>query len=64
MKQLDRIENKVDEMDRKLDDHLERLSKAESSIEWLKGHVKITVTLIMTALMSAVGYIVKMFGDK
>ena len=63
-KQLDRIERKVMEMDQKLDTHLERLSKAETSIEWLKGSVKIAITMMLTAFGSAVGFIVKYFGDK
>ncbi len=63
MKQIDRIENKLDVIDVKLDDHLERLSKAEESIEFLKGHVKITITLGIAILGSALTYIINTFGD-
>ena len=62
-KQLDRIEAKVVEMDHKLDTHLERLSKAETSIEWLKGSAKVVFTVILTALTGAVGLLFKYFGD-
>ena len=55
-----RLERKMDEgftrVEDKLDGHLERLSKAEVAIEWLKGHVKITTTIVLTALSSIVVY--------
>lgn len=57
---MDRIEKKLDKMDDKLDNHLSRLSRAETSIEWLRGHVKVTITLILTALTGAVGYLLKL----
>ena len=60
MRQMDRIEDKLAKIDDKLDLHLERLSKAESSVEWLKGSVKITITVILAALTGAVGFILKL----
>lgn len=39
MEKLDRIESKIDRIENKLDSHLERISAAEVSIEWIKGHV-------------------------
>lgn len=47
---LDKIESKIEKADAKLDNHLERISKAETDISWLRGHAKLTVTLILTAL--------------
>ena len=48
---------KLDSHDEKLSNHLERLSKAEEAISWLRGHVKLVVTIgisVVGALMSAV----------
>jgi hypothetical protein len=54
---FDRLEAKLDSHDEKLSNHLERLSKAEEAISWLRGHVKLVVTIgisVVGALMSAV----------
>ena len=42
---FDRLEDKLDVHDEKLTNHLERLSKAEEAIQWLRGHVKIVTTI-------------------
>lgn len=44
----DRIYNQLDRIEDKLDSHLERLSKAEEAIIWMKGHVKISITILVT----------------
>lgn len=46
---FDKLDNRLERVELKLDDHLARLSHAEASIEWLKGHAKLTVTIIMAA---------------
>ena len=46
---FDSLDNRLERVELKLDDHLNRLSHAEASIEWLKGHAKLTVTIIMAA---------------
>ena len=46
---FDSLDNRLDRVELKLDDHLGRLSHAEASIEWLKGNAKLTVTIIMAA---------------
>lgn len=51
---FDRLEAKLDSHDEKLDNHLERLSKAEEAIVWIRGHVK----LIVTIGISAAGFII------
>jgi hypothetical protein len=38
----------LDRVEAKLDDHLQRLSSAEASIEWLRGHAKLSVTVVLT----------------
>lgn len=60
---FDRLEDKLDVHDEKLTNHLERLSKAEEAIQWLRGHVKIVTTLgisvagfLLTALWN---YVIK-----
>jgi len=54
---FDRLEAKLDSHGEKLSNHLERLSKAEEAISWLRGHVKLVVTIGISvggALLSAV----------
>lgn len=46
---FDNVDSRLARVEEKLDDHLSRLSSAEASIEWLKGHAKLTVTIIMAA---------------
>ena len=43
--QLDKIHDKLDTIDNKLDDHLGRLSKAEVSIEFIRGHLKVSTVI-------------------
>lgn len=42
------LDRRLDKLEDKLDDHLGRISKAEASIEWLRGHVKISTALFIT----------------
>lgn len=48
----DHIDARFDRLENKMDDHLERLSKAEEAIVWLKGHVKL-VTAVGVACLGA-----------
>jgi len=57
---LYRIEEKIDKLDDKLDAHLERLSKAETHIEHLRGHLKVSTTIFM----SIVGVLALSYWDK
>jgi hypothetical protein len=45
---FDGLDRKLERVEAKLDNHLERLSRAEASIEWLKGNVRIVTTIILT----------------
>lgn len=60
---LDKIEDSVRYLDQKLDNHLERISKAEASIEWIRGHLKVSVSILIAALIGMAGalynYLVK-----
>jgi hypothetical protein len=46
---FDSVDKRLERVEEKLDDHLGRLSSAEASIEWLRGHAKIITTLILAA---------------
>lgn len=46
---FDRVDARLSRVEDKLDDHLQRLSTAEASIEWLRGHAKLMVTVILAA---------------
>ena len=46
---FDSVDRRLERVEEKLDDHLGRLSTAEASIEWLRGHAKLVVTIIMAA---------------
>jgi archaellum component FlaC len=56
---FDRLEGKIDGIGVKLDDHLERLSKTEESIVWLKGHVKFTLSIAIAVVGSLIVAILK-----
>ncbi len=45
---FDSVDDRLDRVEAKLDDHLQRLSSAEASIEWLRGHAKLSVTVVLT----------------
>lgn len=55
--QLDRMEDKIDKMGDKLDSHLERIAAAETSIEWIKGHITLLITAVVSALGGTLAYI-------
>lgn len=45
--QLNKISNKLDSIDSKLDAHLERISKAEEAILWIRGHLRVSTTIFL-----------------
>lgn len=49
-KRFDRLDQQLEHMDVKLDDHLGRISKAETEVAWIKGAGKWILTLILSAL--------------
>ena len=55
--QLDRIEEKMDRLDRKLDNHLERIARAETSIQWLKWTVSLLLGVASTAALALAKYV-------
>lgn len=56
---LKNIQNQLNSIESKLDNHLERLSKAESNIDWLKGSVKLVFTLVLSLVTSLAGWFIK-----
>jgi hypothetical protein len=44
------LDTRLDKIENKLDNHLERISKAEADIGWLRGHSKMVMTILLTAL--------------
>ncbi len=51
---LDRIDSHLDSIGDKLDDHLQRVTKAESDIGWLRGYARISTTVFL-AVIGALG---------
>lgn len=58
-KQLERIEAKLDAMDTKLDNHLERIAQAEISITWLKWALSILLSMTGAVGLALTRYIEK-----
>lgn len=56
---FDGLDNRLDRVEAKLDDHLARLSRAESSVEWLRGHARIVTTIIL----AVAGFIASMWAN-
>lgn len=53
---FDDLGSRLDRIETKLDNHLERVTKAESDISWLRGHVKLA-TAIFLAIVGTLGTI-------
>ncbi len=62
--ELEHINSKLDRLDNKLDAHLERISKAEEAIVWLKGHVKLVTTIGISIIGSAIAGAFKYFYNQ
>lgn len=61
---LDRIENKIDKQDGKLDDHLERISRAEEAVVWMKGHLQVVTGIVISMVSAVIAGYFKYFHDK
>lgn len=57
MSEFDKIHTKLDQIEDKLDRHLERLSRAETDISWVKGYFKIGFSSLLTILIGLLLYI-------
>lgn len=57
---FDNVDKRLERVEEKLDDHLSRLSTAEASIEWLRGHAKLSITIIL----SVAGFLASLYFRK
>lgn len=57
------LDTRFDRIEEKLDNHLERLSKAEVTIEWLRGHSKIYITIILATVGFLLTQLFRMKGN-
>lgn len=48
------ISEDIHELKKDVKDHIGRIGKAEADISWLKGHVKLVTTMVITI----VGYVI------
>lgn len=51
---LSAMDTRLGRIEDKLDDHLVRVSKAETSINWIQGHLRIATSIIL-AVMAFLG---------
>lgn len=58
-KRFDKLDQRLDQLDTKLDDHLGRISKTETDIHWVKGAGK----LILTLIISVLGFLAQVFWN-
>ena len=47
---FDKVDQKLDIIDNKLDDHLQRLTAAETAILFIKGHLKISLSVAIAII--------------
>jgi hypothetical protein len=59
MNQIDTIIHRLERIEAKLDSHLERVSAAETSINWIQGHLKIATAIVLSALGGMATILVK-----
>lgn len=56
-----RIEHRLAKIEEKLDKHLESVTKHSADISWVKGYIRISVTMISTIIVGVVGLVLKVF---
>lgn len=56
---IDTMSTKIDKLSDKVETHLARLSVAEESIVWLKGHVKIVTALGLAVITGVITLLLK-----
>ena len=58
---VERVEQRLDNIESKLDKHLEQVSTNKADISWIKGHIKISVTTTIALVTGLVTTIFKVF---
>ena len=61
----EKIYNKIEKMDEKLDSYIKemenRVTKVEARVETAQGFIKVSLTLLISAIGATVTYILKQF---
>lgn len=52
----DHIDSRMDKLEVKLDNHLERISKVESEVNFLRGSIKYSLTAVITIIGSMISW--------
>lgn len=58
------LDTRLDKLEDKLDNHLERIAKSEASIEWLKGHVRVSISILLASLTGLATVAYQFLGGK
>lgn len=53
-----KLDERLDRIEQKLDNHLERVTRAETSINWIQGHLRIATTILISFIGAAVTYFI------
>lgn len=60
--QFERLDKRLDRIENKLDNHLDRLSASEESIRWIRGHIKMGAVFISSLFVAIIGFLLAKFG--
>jgi hypothetical protein len=60
---LEAVDARLERIESKLDNHLQRVSAAEKDIEWLRGHVRIATTVFLSAIAGMAAILSKWLFD-
>ena len=47
---FDRLENKIDSIDTKLDDHLGKFAATVTDVSWIKAHLKLSLSVAIAVI--------------
>lgn len=50
------IDARLDKLEGKLDDHMQRITKVETEVNYLRGSIKYGLTIIVTIVGSVISY--------
>lgn len=52
-----KLDERLDRIEQKLDNHLERVTRAETSINWIQGHLRVATAILISFIGAAVTYL-------
>lgn len=52
------IDDRMDKLESKLDSHLQRITKVETEVNWLRGSIKFGLTAIITIAGSIISWFI------